>query len=52
MMRESERGKEYFMLGFNFKFDDKCLRRDNISKTGSGLTLVWFIGFLNLKIKN
>jgi len=40
------------MLGFNFEFNHKCLKRDNISKTESGLNSVRFIGSLDLKIKN
>jgi len=37
------------MLDFNF---DLNVRRDNITKMGMRLTLVWFIGSLDLKIKN
>lgn len=37
MMRESV--KEYFILGFNFGPNNKCLRRDNFSKMVSGVTI-------------
>jgi len=36
------------MLSFNFGPNNKCLRRDNISKMERGVT----IGFLDLKMKN
>jgi len=38
-MRESEWIKEYFMLGFNFGPNHKCVRRNNISKMGSEVTI-------------
>jgi len=40
------------MFDFNFELNNRCLRMENIRKTGSGLTSVRFIGSLDLKIKN
>jgi len=39
MMREIEWIKEYFMLDFNFGSNHKGVRRDNISKIGSEVTI-------------
>lgn len=58
MMRGSKWTKEYFMLDFNFRSNHKCglvwVRRDNISKMKSGVSIGWvhqFFGFKNQKAR-
>jgi len=52
-MGESEWFKEYLLLGFNFGLNHLCVKRDNINKIGSGVSIGSvhrFIGFQNQKL--